>query len=138
MVLKPNWVEATSAIHPHVDPREIEMDELARVAELLGDRAGRPVFVTMSEKGVLVWADGRHELLPAMPVSPPLDPVGAGDTFISALASALAVGATPGEAGILANLAAAVTVEKLNETGSASPDEILSRYDLAQTEGVAL
>ena len=35
----------------------------------------------------------------------------------------------------MANLAAAVTVEKLNETGTASPDEILERFALAEMEG---
>ena len=57
------------------------------------------------------------------------DTVGAGDTFISALAGTLAVGGSPWEAGVIANLAAAVTVEKLNQTGTASPDEILTKYD---------
>ena len=39
-----------------------------------------------------------------------LDPVGAGDSFISALAASLAAGATACEAGAVANLAAGVNV----------------------------
>jgi sugar/nucleoside kinase (ribokinase family) len=63
-------------------------------------------------------------------VRPPLDIVGAGDAFLAWLAAGLSAGAAPAEAGALANLAAAVTVEKLNQTGTASPDEILARYRL--------
>ncbi len=57
--------------------------------------------------------------------------MGAGDTFIATLSATLAAGATFWEAGVISNLTAAITVEKLNQTGTASPAEILTRYDLA-------
>ena len=128
VVVKPNWVEATKAIHPDRDARTVPQDELAQIGRSLCQRTGRPTFITLSEKGVLVCADGEHRVVPAGPVRPPLDPVGAGDAFIAALAASLCVGASPWEAGAIANLAASVTVEKLNQTGTASPDEILARY----------
>lgn len=133
MVLKPNWREAATA--SDYDPG-IE-DPLAQVAvaRALADRAQRPVFLTLGGEGVLVVTDGEDCRIPAAPITPPLDPVGAGDTFVAAMATALAAGATPAEAGALANLAAAVVVEKLNETGTASPDEILLRWSLAQQRG---
>jgi rfaE bifunctional protein kinase chain/domain len=133
MVLKPNWVEAAAAVYPDRDPRSVDRDELVQIGEALSQRSGRPVFVTLSEEGVLVCAESSHHVLPAAPVCPPLDPVGAGDAFVAALAGALAVGATDCEAGAVANLAAAITVEKLNVTGTASPEEILARYDLVRT-----
>jgi rfaE bifunctional protein kinase chain/domain len=135
MVLKPNWVEATVAIRSDQDPRALSRRELATISKRLSQLSNRPTFVTLSEGGVLVCAEGSCRQVPIPPVRPPLDPVGAGDAFIAALAAALAAGATPWEAGAMANLAAAVTVEKLNETGTASPDEILERYALAETEG---
>jgi bifunctional ADP-heptose synthase (sugar kinase/adenylyltransferase) len=55
--------------------------------------------------------------------------VGAGDTFISALACSLAAGATPVEAAATANLAAAVTIRKLHITGTASPAEVAAAWD---------
>ena len=134
IALKPNWVEATAAVYPDRDPRAVNRDELVQIGKTLNQRSGRPTFVTLSEDGVLVCAEGTHRTLQAAPVRPPLDPVGAGDTFIAALAATLAVGATPWEAGAIANLAAAVVVEKLNQTGTASPEEILARYDLAQAK----
>jgi rfaE bifunctional protein kinase chain/domain len=134
MALKPNWVEATAAVYPDRDPRTVGRDELVQIGKTLNQRSGRPTFVTLSEDGVLVCAEGTYRHLQAAPVRPPLDPVGAGDTFIAALAATLAVGATPWEAGAIANLAAAVVVEKLDQTGTASPEEILARYDLAQAK----
>ncbi len=128
MVLKPNWVEAVTAVMPARDPRAVPRDELETVAASLSERTGRPVFVTLSEEGVLVYAEGAARHIPAGPVQPPLDPVGAGDTFIAALAGGIAGGASPWEAGALATLAAAVTVEKLNQTGTATPAEILARH----------
>jgi rfaE bifunctional protein kinase chain/domain len=131
MCLKPNWVEAAAAVFPDRDPRAIPRDELVQIGHTLGERTGRPTFVTLSENGVIVFADAEHRHIPIPPVRPPLDPVGAGDSFISALAATLAAGGTPWEAGAMANLAAGVTVEKLNETGTASPAEVRARYDLA-------
>jgi sugar/nucleoside kinase (ribokinase family) len=69
-----------------------------------------------------------------MPLPPPVDPVGAGDTFISALAACLAAGASPVEAGQVAVLASAVSVCKLHVTGTASPAEILEMHIKATSE----
>jgi len=51
--------------------------------------------------------------------------VGAGDTAVSALALGLGAGYAPAEAAAFANFAAAVTVQKLFQTGTASGEEIL-------------
>jgi rfaE bifunctional protein kinase chain/domain len=134
MVLKPNRAEATAAVRPGRDPRTVSRDELVQIGDTLSQQSGRPAFVTLSEEGALVCAEGQHRYLPAAPVRPPLDPVGAGDTFVAVLAASLAAGATPWEAGTIANLAAAVIVEKLNQTGTASPEEILARYGLTASE----
>ncbi|MGC9348303.1 MAG: bifunctional heptose 7-phosphate kinase/heptose 1-phosphate adenyltransferase [Anaerolineae bacterium] len=132
MVLKPNWFEAATAVYPNRDPRSVDREALGEVASTLAARTGRPVIVTLSEEGALVRAGDTSTIVPAAPVTPPLDPVGAGDTFVAALTTAMAAGASPVEAVALANLAAAVIVEKLNETGTATPEEILARYHLAQ------
>jgi len=133
MILKPNWVEATAAVYPELEAHAIDIDALKEIGGRLRLRTGRTVFVTLSEQGVLVSSEEACERIPAAPVRPPLDPVGAGDTFIATLASTLAAGATPRESGIIANLAAAVVLEKLNQTGTASSEEILERFELAQS-----
>jgi sugar/nucleoside kinase (ribokinase family) len=63
--------------------------------------------------------------IPAVPVTGPVDPVGAGDATVSAIAATLAAGGTLKEAGEMGNLAAAVTVRKLRETGTATSEEII-------------
>lgn len=136
MVLKPNWAEAMAVTAPDVDPRQVGHPEICRSGRTLSEKTGLPVFVTLSGDGVMVCeASDRSpgcRPIAAGPVRPPLDPVGAGDTFIAALTASLAAGATPYEAGAVANLAAAVTVEKLNITGATTPDELLDRYARAR------
>jgi rfaE bifunctional protein kinase chain/domain len=128
LALKPNGMEALRALGEQAGVEGATVERLAEVGAELSRRCGRPVYLTLGEGGVLVCMTEAQERVKAAPVRPPLDFVGAGDMFIAALAGMLAAGATPQEAGAVANLAAAVTVEKLNQTGSASPEEILARY----------
>ncbi len=128
MALKPNGMEALKALGETMDVKNVSVEELAEKGAELSQGCSRPVYLTLGEAGVLVCTPERQEQVKAAPVRPPLDIVGAGDMFIAALAGALAARATLLEAGAMANLAAAVTVEKLNQTGSASPEEILERY----------
>jgi phosphoglycolate phosphatase-like HAD superfamily hydrolase len=67
---------------------------------------------------------GVHQI-PGIQLLKKLDPVGAGDTVVSALALCLGAGVSAKEAGEFANFAAAVTVQKLFQTGTASGPEIL-------------
>jgi rfaE bifunctional protein kinase chain/domain len=132
MILKPNTMEASLAIHPDRDPGTVRDDDLVEIGRLLCAQSHRAAYITLDKKGVLVCNAETCEHLPAAPVHPPLDVVGAGDSFIAALAVALVAQTTPREAGTIACLAAAVVVEKLNQTGTASPQEIIARYELAQ------
>jgi phosphoglycolate phosphatase-like HAD superfamily hydrolase len=68
--------------------------------------------------------DRVHEV-PGIQLLKKLDIVGAGDTVTSALALCLGAGVAPAEASEFANFAAAVTVQKLFQTGTASSAEII-------------
>jgi len=48
---------------------------------------------------------------------------------LASLGAGLAAGATPLEAGCLANLSAAVTIQKIGMTGTAAPQEILALFE---------
>lgn len=135
MVLKPNRMEAVKAIRPSGNPLEVGMDELLQIGRELQEKAKRPVYITLSDKGCLVVTGSSYRHVPAAPTEPPIDPVGAGDTFISAVGAGLAGGADPVEAGMVASLAAGVILKKLNTTGTASPGEILSKFDEVAKEG---
>jgi rfaE bifunctional protein kinase chain/domain len=133
MALKPNDIEAVAALDITIDLRGLaDLEGLARAGAAWQAAQRRPLFITLGPRGCLVLSEGGGaEHVPTVHVPPPIDTVGAGDTFISALACALAAGATPAEAAALANLAAAVTIRKLRVTGTASPAEILAVWDEA-------
>jgi phosphoglycolate phosphatase-like HAD superfamily hydrolase len=102
------------------------LPDLEAFASRLFAGSGKPVFVTRGARGILtVDAAGVH-LAPAVQVLGKTDTVGAGDTVTAALALCLGAGLAPAEAAGFANLAAAVTVQKLFQTGTASPEEVLA------------
>lgn len=88
----------------------------------------RPLFVTCGSRGVItIDADGIQEI-PAVQIGGKIDSVGAGDTFLSALSLSLATGTPHAKAAAFANLAAAVTIQKLHTTGTATGSEILHQF----------
>lgn len=105
-------------------------DDLAAVraaAERLARRNGRPVFVTLAQKGIVgASPDGASEHAPSLPLRGPIDIVGAGDSVTANLTAALAAGASLLEAMMLAQAAASIVVHQLGTTGTATPEAILS------------
>ncbi len=103
----------------------IPLDDVRKYAQSLYRQFRRPVFLTRGARGLLaVDGEGIHEV-PGIQLLKKLDPVGAGDTVTSALALCLGAGVPPAEAAEFANFAAAVTVQKLFQTGTANGAEIL-------------
>ena len=104
----------------------LPLEDVRTYARRLFEQFHRPVFLTRGPRGILsVDRDGLHEV-PGIHLLKKLDPVGAGDTVTSALALCLGAGVSCAEAAEFANLAAAVTVQKLFQTGTASGEEILA------------
>jgi len=129
MVLKPNLLEVLRAVKIDIDPDLASEKERIQAGRSLQVKAKKPVFITLGERGCLVVDAGSSEHVPAPRILPPIDTVGAGDTFLAALAACLAAGASHIEAASIACLASAVTVRKLNVTGTATPAEILALFD---------
>lgn len=125
MIYKINALEAA-----HIFGKEVRHNEEVTTAELqtyassLHQRFGKPVFITRSSAGLFLFDGKESSHVPAIPVEGPIDPVGAGDTVVAALASSLAAGASLKEAGHFACLAAAITVKKIKQTGTATAGEI--------------
>ncbi|MHA4736692.1 PfkB family carbohydrate kinase [Dyadobacter sp. MSC1_007] len=146
--LKANDREIASLTGLYVTP-----DESVPVADVKGygkeifDRYQKPVFVTCGERGIIAFdQSGYHEVL-GIQLKSKLDTVGAGDTAISAITLSLAAGFAPEDAAEFGNFAAAVTVQKLYTTGTASAEEILQiscepdyiyNADLAENERSAV
>ena len=119
VMIKPNRFEAAEALG------RAESDVEGLLHEL-GARTGRPVLLTSGEEGIWLLEGGQLRNFPALPISGPIDIVGAGDSVSASVVSGLSAGASLSEAAQLANLVASITVQKLGTTGTASPEEILS------------
>jgi len=127
-ICKPNEREAWSALYGAPPDAPPTLEDASRCGLALHTRTGRPVFVTVGERGILVADGGRVEHVPAVPVSGPIDIVGAGDSAMAAIALALCAGATPSEAALIANLVASITIQQLGTTGTATCEQVLARH----------
>ncbi len=134
IITKPNEYECLAAIE--LDPRahlgssgpDRGLAHARSATRTLSRYTEAPVCMTLGPDGA-VWADPSDSTWVAgVPVTPPVDTVGAGDCFLSALTAGLAAGCTSVETVTLANLASAVTVKKLGTTGTATPKEILDLH----------
>jgi len=94
-------------------------------AKALFEKTGEPVYLTRGDHGMLVADASGVTAVRGIQILGPTDPVGAGDTVVAALAAVLGGGGDALTAGNVANLAASVTVRKLQTTGTATPAEIL-------------
>ncbi len=88
------------------------LEEAGRAAETLLARGPRHVIVTLGSRGSLVVTAGSTQHVPAVPVHA-VDPTGAGDEFIGALAVFLAEGASMADATMAAAAAAAISVTRI-------------------------
>jgi len=106
--------------------------ELAREsgAELFR-RNRKPVFLTVGAQGILLFTEAGCEHIPAVPVSGEIDIVGAGDSVMAGIVSALCSGAEPGEAALLGNLVASITIQQIGTTGTATPAQVRERFRLS-------
>lgn len=109
------------------EPRPV----LHKVAARMFAERGKTVFVTRGEEGILVSDTGGLTEVPALPAGGTVETTGAGDAALAGITAALAAGASPVQAAFTGNLAAAVSVRKTQETGTAAPDEMLALHDLS-------
>jgi sugar/nucleoside kinase (ribokinase family) len=129
-ILKPNEIECARAIGREDDFLSNGDEERIReAAAALAAQGEGDVCLTLGAHGSLYLRDGHAERISAIPTEPPVDTVGAGDCFLSAFSLATAAGATPHEAGVIGALASAVCVKKLNTTGTATREELISLFD---------
>ena len=111
----------------------IDLGAVNVAAGEMADRNGRPVFVTLAERGIVAALPGRPaEHLPAHPVRGPIDIVGAGDSVTANLAVALAAGAELRDAMQLAMAASSIVIHQLGTTGTASVDSIAELLGFAR------
>jgi sugar/nucleoside kinase (ribokinase family) len=65
-------------------------------------------------------------------VADPIDIVGAGDAATSGIVTSLLCGASEYEAAQVGNIVASITIQQLGTTGTATPDQVLARFQESQ------
>jgi len=129
--LTPNQKEAGNAVG-----RRIRSDADLKLAgwELSRRLEAECVVITRGERGMsLFLKGGEHVHLPTV-AREVYDVTGAGDTVVSALATALAAGASMIEAALIANHAAGIVIREIG-TASVTCDEIERSFADAEEEG---
>ena len=126
-VRKMNDIEALRLCGQNRKPNEsISFSELEPAALKLFKRYRKPLFITRGAKGSVVVNEAGLTEIPGLLIIARTDTVGAGDSYLAGAASALAAGYSMTDAAKLGTLVAGVTVQKLFQTGTASPDELLA------------
>ena len=108
--------------------------QVATAARELTRRTGRGVFVTIGAEGIVYVDEEETHSIPGIPVSGPIDIVGAGDSTMAGIASALCAGATPAQAARVGCVAASITIQQIGVTGTATPDQIRARFQASSSQ----
>ncbi len=133
VTVKVNTAELARFLHLDA-PENPDLNWCLEYGATLSRQLAGPVVVTRGKAGIAcVGAEGVWSV-EGLALPGPLDTVGAGDTVVATLAATLPAGANWPQSLAVANLAAAVTVQKLGQTGTATPLEIgqlLTSYPLS-------
>jgi rfaE bifunctional protein kinase chain/domain len=104
----------------------IPYSDVVSAANSLFGRYKKPLFITRGSRGSLTIDEKGISDIPGLMILSRVDTVGAGDSYLAGAASALAAGYSMNAAATLGSFVAGVTVQKLFQTGTANPDEILA------------
>ncbi len=125
-IRKMNDTEAARLCGLNKKPDEVVLySEVVSSAKTLYAKFGKPLFVTRGSKGSLTIDENGISEVPGLMIMSKVDTVGAGDSYLAGAAGALGAGYSMQEAAELGALVAGVTVQKLFQCGTATPEEIL-------------
>jgi D-beta-D-heptose 7-phosphate kinase/D-beta-D-heptose 1-phosphate adenosyltransferase len=122
-VVTPNTKEAASFFGGTVEAKDLFETRAFDMRRELGFDA---LLITRGEHGMTLFEDGTQTHIPTV-AKEVYDVTGAGDTVISTLGAALAVGTPLRDAVVLANLAAGEAVKEIGTTAVAA-DKIVTGY----------
>jgi phosphoglycolate phosphatase-like HAD superfamily hydrolase len=105
---------------------EVFSDEVVLFANELFMRYQKPLFITRGSRGSLTIDKQGISQIPGLAILSRVDTVGAGDSYLAGVASTLAAGYDMEVAARIGSFVAGVTVQKLFQTGTASPAEVLA------------
>jgi len=125
-IRKMNDTEAARLCGLDKKPDDIVLySEIVSSANKLYQRYQKPLFITRGSKGSLTIDQNGISEIPGLMILSKVDTVGAGDSYLAGAASSLAAGYPMEIAAQVGSFVAGVTVQKLFQCGTASPEEIL-------------
>jgi len=125
-IRKMNDTEAARLCGHTKKPDEVVLySDVVSSAKELYKRYQKPLFITRGSKGSLTIDETGISEIPGLMILSKVDTVGAGDSYLAGAASSLAAGYDMEIAAQIGSFVAGVTVQKLFQTGTASPEEIL-------------
>jgi sugar/nucleoside kinase (ribokinase family)/phosphoglycolate phosphatase-like HAD superfamily hydrolase len=123
---KMNDTEASIRCGINKEPDElIPYSDTVNNAKILYERYQKPLFITRGSRGSLAINGSGITEIPGLSIISKVDTVGAGDSYLAGVAATMAAGYSIETAAKMGSYVAGVTVQKLFQTGTASPSEIL-------------
>ena len=107
------------------DTNSFLYSDIEKTAQILFEKWKKPAFVTCGSKGSIAIDNSGIIKVHGLMHLGRIDPVGAGDSYLAGVAVTLAAGYNIEIAANLGSLIAGVTVQKLFQTGTATPEEVL-------------
>jgi len=124
-IRKINSYEALKLCNIACEPDDVVAEKDAiESAKKLQSKWHKTLFVTRGPRGCIVLDEKGVNIIPGLHITSKTDTVGAGDSMLSGIAGAMASSYDPVTAAAFGNFVAGVTVQKLYQTGTASPHEI--------------
>ncbi len=123
---KMNDTEAAVLCGIQKEPGDVVLySEVKEAATVLFKKYGKPLFITRGDRGSVIISDSGITDVCGLMILSKVDTVGAGDSYLAGAAATLAAGYDMDIAAEIGTYVAGVTVQKLFQTGTASPSEIL-------------
>ena len=127
VIVKVNQKEALKAAAGNSGTEEAE--RLNAATRSFAERTGRPVYITLGPEGILCDDGVTIHRVPGITVPDPIDIVGAGDSVSAGIVSALCAGASYVDAARVGVLVSSITIQQIGTTGTASPEQVLQRFE---------
>ena len=103
----------------------VTRENAIKTAKKLCKKLKKTIFITRGINGCILVDEGVIKEIPSIKITGKIDTVGAGDSMLAGICIGLVSGQDAYNSACLGNLAAAVSIQKLYQTGTVSPEELL-------------
>ena len=103
----------------------VTRENAIKTAKTLCKKLKKTIFITRGINGCILVDEGVIKEIPSIKITGKIDTVGAGDSMLAGICIGLVSGQDAYNSACLGILAAAVSIQKLYQTGTVSPEELL-------------